>query len=248
MKSNSVPPETQLIDRLQIHCDAGTQTRVGVDSSVVDEYAERMAAGDVFPPLDVFFDGSKYYLADGFHRLLAATHNKLTTFPCSVHSGTIKDALWFAIGANKTNGIRRNHGDVRRAVELALNKFPGKSQQEIADQVGCNQSTVARVKADVMHMHNVSARRTDSKGRNQPTSKKRKPQPAASELSELEQPLTALVQAGLALIEIRESKLYRSDQETFDEYVHARGLNPVFVGAAIEGAQARYDAGERAAA
>jgi ParB-like chromosome segregation protein Spo0J len=31
-----------------------------------------MAAGGVFPPIVVFFDGAEYWLGDGFHRIIAA--------------------------------------------------------------------------------------------------------------------------------------------------------------------------------
>ena len=29
-----------------------------------------MAAGSVFPPITLYYDGAKYWLADGFHRFL----------------------------------------------------------------------------------------------------------------------------------------------------------------------------------
>lgn len=87
------------------------------------------------------------------------------------------DALWFAIGANKGHGERPTRGDVRHAVLLALKTWgDGKSQQEIALQVGCNQSTVQRIRSDVMQTHNVpiAPTRTDTLGREQPTRKPRK--------------------------------------------------------------------------
>lgn len=56
---------------------------------------------------------------------------------------------------------------------MALGKFPEKSQQEIADHVGCSVGYVCGVKRDVFTGENAT--RKDSKGRNQPTSKPRKP-------------------------------------------------------------------------
>ena len=47
------------------------------------------------------------------------------------------DALWYAMGANKAHGLPMKRGDVKRAVELAVKTWPNKSQQEIAEQVGC---------------------------------------------------------------------------------------------------------------
>ena len=60
-------------------------------------------------------------------------------------------------------------GRVKRSVELALHTWPHKSQQEIAAQVGCNVSTVCRVK-DNLPMQNIPPTRTDSLGRTRPTS------------------------------------------------------------------------------
>lgn len=48
--------------------DGGTQPRAACEASRVDEYASDMKEGAVFPPVDVFYDGAKYWLADGFHR------------------------------------------------------------------------------------------------------------------------------------------------------------------------------------
>ena len=51
-----------------IRIDGGTQSRVKIRTDVVDDYAEHMANGAVFPPGVAFFDGKEYWLADGFHR------------------------------------------------------------------------------------------------------------------------------------------------------------------------------------
>ena len=49
-----------------------TQSRVRIDDDTVKEYAELMSAGVELPPLVVFWDGTEYWLADGFHRYFAA--------------------------------------------------------------------------------------------------------------------------------------------------------------------------------
>jgi len=50
-----------------IRVDMGTQTRETVDDDVVQEYAEAMEAGAVFPPIVVFYVEAQgeYVLADG---------------------------------------------------------------------------------------------------------------------------------------------------------------------------------------
>ena len=55
-----------------IRCDGGTQPREAINDAVVSEYAERIAEGDSFPPVTVYYDGSDYWLADGFHRVAAS--------------------------------------------------------------------------------------------------------------------------------------------------------------------------------
>ena len=40
-------------------------------------------------------------------------------------------------------------GDIRRAVEIALREWQNKSQQEIAEQVGCNVAYVNRIKQEL---------------------------------------------------------------------------------------------------
>lgn len=126
--------------------DAGTQIRAAINEDVVTQYAERMAAGDVFPPVVLFHDGNAYYVGDGFHRTMAAQRNGLVDIPADVQPGTRQDALWFALGANKTNGQRLSDADRRRAVVLAVTTFMHqKSQHEIAKQIGCSQGFVSQV-------------------------------------------------------------------------------------------------------
>jgi len=55
------------LDRIRI--DGDTQPWVATDLTVAEKYAYAMTVlGAKFPPLDVFFDGTDYWLADGFHR------------------------------------------------------------------------------------------------------------------------------------------------------------------------------------
>ena len=86
-----------------------------------DEYGERMKAGEKFPPIDVFFDGKDYWLADGFHRIQAyvmAVPGE--AIECNVFQGTLQDAQWHSYSVNKTHGVRRSNHDKERAVKLAL--------------------------------------------------------------------------------------------------------------------------------
>ena len=173
--------KTQLLKLTDIRCDSGTQCRSGVSEETVSDYAERMQSGDSFPPVVLFFDGNQYHMADGFHRYLAASRNGSDELPAVLHQGTAQDALWYGLGSNRVNGLRLSPGDKRRAVELALDRFPTKSQQEIADHVGCSQKYVSQMKEDIIPRYNVPPTRKDSKGRNQPTRYKPKAAQALDE-------------------------------------------------------------------
>ena len=55
--------------------DGGTQMRAGMNADKVKEYEELLLDADGWPfdaPVVVYYDGAKYWLADGFHRLNAA--------------------------------------------------------------------------------------------------------------------------------------------------------------------------------
>lgn len=148
---SSSPPaqESKLLEVSTIRSDGGTQCRAGIDESIVAEYAERLQAGDHFPPVDVFSDGKEFYLADGHHRILAARRARLESFPCNIRSGSQRDALWFALAANKANGLQRTAADKANAVRIALAKFPEKTQQQVAEQVGCTQQYVSKVQGQL---------------------------------------------------------------------------------------------------
>ncbi len=136
----------------------GMQPRSDIDMAVVDEYAAAMEAGAEFPPATVFFDGKKYWLADGFHRWYAARKAKLDKFIgreitilCDVRKGTLEEARWFSYSVNATHGLRRTNDDKRKAVESALRHPNGAkmSDNQIAKHVGVSHPFVGRVRQDM---------------------------------------------------------------------------------------------------
>lgn len=121
-----------------IRTDGGTQPRAAINAAIVDEYRADMMGGATFPPVTVFFDGSDYWLADGFHRVQAAQQLGQTDIAADIHQGTLQDAQWHSFSANQSHGLRRSNEDKRRAVDAAL-KHPfakGKSSYEIARHCG----------------------------------------------------------------------------------------------------------------
>ena len=66
----------------------GLQTRAQLNMDVVREYAEAEAErGAVFPPVTVFSDGAKHWLADGFHRVAMARQQGKKKIAAEVREG-----------------------------------------------------------------------------------------------------------------------------------------------------------------
>lgn len=79
--------------------------------------------------------------------------------------------------------LHLSKGDKERAIVLALEKFPGKTQAEIARQVECCQQYVQRIKSEFTTSSKleVPTTVTGKDGKSYPTSKPRKPSPVPAE-------------------------------------------------------------------
>lgn len=136
----------KLLDLSLIRTDGDTQSRLRTDTDVVDQYAELMKDGVVFPPILVCHDGEDYWLVDGFQRLAAARKLKMKTVSAEVQSGDLQKARWLSYAANKDHGLRRSRDDARRALHKALCHRYAKTQSnvEIARHIGVSEATVRR--------------------------------------------------------------------------------------------------------
>lgn len=134
--------QTQEISLAAINIYGGTQARVQTTDDAVESYADEMTQGAVFPPIVVYFDGATHWLADGFHRFLAAKRIERTAILAEVYEGGRTDALRHALGANATNGVYRNNADKRNAVEIALEEWPDRANPVISE--------ICRVSADLV--------------------------------------------------------------------------------------------------
>lgn len=133
----------------------GLQTRVALDEETVKDYAEAMEKRAKFPPVKAFCDGTKIYLADGFHRVEAALRSGFKKIKADVSPGGFVDALRFALGANANHGLRRTNADKRRSLEMAwdhrVELFGGEpSNALLAEMCGVSDRTVASFRADVV--------------------------------------------------------------------------------------------------
>lgn len=158
-----------------VRLDGGTQGRVRLDPTIVQDYAQEFTRNaempvelalksshelwwGSFPPLDVYFD-QEYWLADGFHRLaglrqaleragLDSYHIRGWRVLCKVHKGSRRDAILHAAGANANHGLRRTNADKRKAVETLLRdeEWQKWSDAEIARRCAVDAKTVGNAR------------------------------------------------------------------------------------------------------
>lgn len=138
-------PNIKDIELDKIRIDGGTQPRAKIDMEVVNDYSTSFELGANFPPIDVFFDGKEYWLADGFHRYHAARDAHVPELPATVHNGTVRDAILFSLGCNDRHGLRRTNEDKRHSVMTMLNdpEWSQWSDRTIADKCGVSHTFVA---------------------------------------------------------------------------------------------------------
>lgn len=118
----------------EIRIDGGTQARAKMSDVTIQDYADAMKDGAIFPPVTVFFDGSEYWLADGFNRYYAHKLISRQHIDIDIKQGTRLDAKLYAVGANSSHGQRRTNEDKRNAVLMVLSEpdWKGWSAREVA--------------------------------------------------------------------------------------------------------------------
>ena len=125
----------------------GAQVRESINEATVTEYVERIESGVKFPPIIAFFDGNNYWIADGWHRLMAHERSGCLTISAKVKSGGERDALQYALSANSAHGLPRTNPDKRNAVKIALadTEWSKLSTREIAKLCAVSHNLVAEV-------------------------------------------------------------------------------------------------------
>lgn len=141
----------------RVRVDGGTQMRAGLDADVVAAYVEvfqQAHAWGEFPPVTLFYDGTDYWVGDGFHRLAAyrevwGDKNPSNTVQAVVIPGTRRDAILHAAGANASHGLRRTNADKWRAVEVLLRdeEWQSWSNGEIARRCAVSDNFVGKVRS-----------------------------------------------------------------------------------------------------
>lgn len=119
-KPEKVEAEPVILNIEKLVLDAGTQSRAKLDEAHIERLKDAREAGATLPPIRVMFDGTNYYLFDGFHRVEAHKRIGLLGIAAYVEQGSLRDAILKSVGANSDHGLPRTRDDKWRAVERLL--------------------------------------------------------------------------------------------------------------------------------
>jgi hypothetical protein len=138
-----------LVELSSIRIDGGTQSRAKLDDATLADYQQTLENGGAFPPVVMFYDGSTYWLADGFQRVEVHRRAGCTHIGADVRQGKQRDALLYSVGANSDHGLRRCLEDKRRAVLALLNDDEWRewSDREIAKRCHVSHPFVGELRA-----------------------------------------------------------------------------------------------------
>lgn len=128
--------------------DPKLQSRVETNEQTIEEYAEAIKLGDEFPALLSYFDGTHYWLVDGYHRYHAHKKAGKAGVSCEIVNGTFTDAVLRATSVNSKHGMRRTYADKRKAVMTLLDDFEWSqwSNAEIARHCEVSPTFVANLR------------------------------------------------------------------------------------------------------
>jgi hypothetical protein len=132
-----------------IRVDPTIQARNGIRSDVIDEYAEALRGGAIFPPVTAFDDGGVKWLSDGFHRHAAHAQAGRETIAVDVRQGTRRDAILHAASANAAHGLQRSPEDKRRAAMALLSdqEWSKWSDREIARRCSVSHAFIRNLRS-----------------------------------------------------------------------------------------------------
>lgn len=110
--------QLQAVKVSEIVMNAGTQMRAWMDTNTIAEYAALMKEGVQFDPIEVYLVDNQPVLVDGFHRVNAAIKAGREALEAHITVGTMEQAIWASIAANKKNALKRNSSDIQKAVAV----------------------------------------------------------------------------------------------------------------------------------
>ena len=133
--------------------DDELKVRFETDQQTIHDYYEAMETEEdvlKFPPSVVYFDGFRYWLADGHHRYWAIFRRGFKKVLVKVIDGTHDDAVLAAVKLNSKNGLRFNDDDWEKIIPLISQKEQWKhwSNRKLAAELNCSHSTVNKYRPE----------------------------------------------------------------------------------------------------
>lgn len=194
----------------KIRTDGKTQSRKKIDPKWVQDYAEHMKEGAVFPLPVVFFDGKAYWLADGFHRVAANKSNGVLEIEVEVKEGTVRDAKLFAIRANNFHGRNMTQDEKRdNIIYMIQDEEYGKwSDDRIAKEGGVSRITVYRIRKKLESEQKVEKKKTTTfvdKDGNEKEIAFKKSEEKKEEPKQEEEPVEQLTEDQAAMMDMAET-------------------------------------------
>ena len=140
-----------------ISIDKGTQQRP-LDEDVLNRYMSLIQDGVEFPPVEVVTDGVNFWVWDGFHRIECARRRGCKDIQAYVNKGTLRDAIWFSFGANKTHGLPRQKGIAKEIIKQILTdkRWSKQSLTIISKHVGVTRQYVTQIRDEFAQAHGAS--------------------------------------------------------------------------------------------
>jgi hypothetical protein len=119
------------------------------NEEAIAEYAELYREqGGTLPPVRLVYDGKSHYGVDGKLRVHAARLKCLRVIPVEIASGTRESAVYEAIVANATHGVRRTNADKREAVQVLFRNIKDAkswSAHRVAEACAVSQPFVSKL-------------------------------------------------------------------------------------------------------
>lgn len=136
-----------MIPLSEISSDSKTQVREEVDANKVADYQKLIEEGTQFDPIDIFSDGVKKHIGNGWHRYLAHHKAGKETILANVHMGTERDAFLFGCKANGKNGLPCNSLDHAKQLRWMSEDEECRewSNRQKAEWIGCSHTAVNRL-------------------------------------------------------------------------------------------------------
>ena len=133
--------------------DEELKVRVQTDSNTIRDYFEAMETEDdvkKFPPPTVYFDGCRYWLADGHHRYRAVERRKFKKITVRVIDGTHDEAILAAVKLNMNHGLRFKEGDWEKIITLVVGKkqWASWTNRRLAEELHCGETTIRRYRPE----------------------------------------------------------------------------------------------------